>query len=328
MMEQRDYRIERRGRDLAPNRLVQHNWPPVSGIHDIAVHIEDTEWGEARLAIARDIALSHRAALHGIGIPEADDQPQGPSVLSETGSALFPLNALVDCPTLLAPALDEDSRATAWTARREAIERWYKDRMSQTPQIVCDWHNVPHGSLEQMVGIAKMSDLTIFGPHHPPLSLEISPGIAPEDIALESGRPVLIVPSNVSTMAVGVSALIAWDGSREAVRALYDALPLCRSAGRIVLLHIKESSEAPRPDFPGVEGGMTILARHGFHAETEIQDAEHASVVGAVLDKAARIGADLIVAGLPHHSRLRDTLFGSVCRDLIRKSPISVLIAH
>lgn len=74
------------------------------------------------------------------------------------------------------------------------MEQWFRTHMQLTPKLVCDWRTLPHASLEQMLGVAKASDLTVFGPHHPILSLEASPGVVPEDIALRSGRPVLVAP--------------------------------------------------------------------------------------------------------------------------------------
>jgi nucleotide-binding universal stress UspA family protein len=322
-----DLRFGRRGRRQRSGSNA-HSWPPIAGLHDVAVHVEDTERGAARLAIAKDVALAHHATLHGIGILEADARPMGPSAVAEAGSMLFPLNALVDCPAMLAPAAETEGWAEAWAARRAAMESWFKNHMQLTPNLTWDWRDFAHGSLEQMVGAAKASDLTIFGPHHPALSLEVSPGIAPEDIALQSGRPVLVVRSNVRVKAVGHVVLIAWDGSRETIRALYDVMPLCRDAGRIVVLHVKSASEVERSDYPGPETGVAILARHGFVAEMESEEGEHGSVVDSLFDKAALVNADLIAAGFPHHSRLRDTLFGSVCHDLIRQSPIPILLSH
>lgn len=106
-------------------------------------------------------------------------------------------------------------------------------------------------------------------------------------------------------------------------------MPLLRDAGRIVILHVNGPSDENRPDYPSVEIGLAILARHGFLAEAEKEAMEHgASVADIVFDKAALINADLLVVDLPHHSRLHETLFGSVCHDLIRQSPIPVLLSH
>lgn len=114
-----DARFGRRGRAQRDPHI--QKWPPVPGFHDIVVHVEDTERGAARLAIAKNIALAHAAALHGVGIPEADDRPVNPSILSETGAGLFPLSALVDFPATLAPDVDANRRQEF--GRRDA-RRW------------------------------------------------------------------------------------------------------------------------------------------------------------------------------------------------------------
>ena len=53
---------------------------------------------------------------------------------------------------------------------------------------------------------------------------------APDSVALGCGRPVIVVPDAPASGTFGRRVLIAWDGSREASRALFDAIPVLKTA--------------------------------------------------------------------------------------------------
>ena len=56
----------------------------------------------------------------------------------------------------------------------------------------------------------------------------------PDDLVTAAGVPVLALPPDISG-DLGQSILVAWNGSREATRAVQDALPLLQAAERVML---------------------------------------------------------------------------------------------
>ena len=98
-----------------------------------------------------------------------------------------------------------------------------------------EWHVLSPGEVGALIDLAKSFDLTILGQ----LSLETrSSAFRPDEIIIASGRPILVVPYAGTFNTVGRRALVAWDGTREAVRAVNDALPLLADAEAVTVMYV------------------------------------------------------------------------------------------
>ena len=129
---------------------------------------------------------------------------------------------------------------------------------------------------------------------------------------MTSGRPVLAVPYAGNFPAVGERVLIAWNASREAARAVNDALPLLAQAQNVTVLAVNSRSGiGGHGDVPAADIALH-LARHGVKAEAAPTSSGDISDSQALLSYAADISADLIVAGAYGHSRVREIVFGGV----------------
>lgn len=71
---------------------------------------------------------------------------------------------------------------------------------------------------------ARYADLLVVGQPSPD-----GEGIA-EHVVLQAGRPVLVLPYSAAASGLGRRVMVAWNASREATRALTDALPLDRKS--------------------------------------------------------------------------------------------------
>lgn len=150
----------------------------------------------------------------------------------------------------------------------------------------------------------------------------------PEEVALGVGRPLLLVPYAGKFGDVGRRVLIGWDASREATRAVNDALPILRAAQSVTILVID-----PRPgaaghgELPGADIGLH-LARHGVKAKVESTTSGGIGVGNVLLSRASDVEADLLVMGAYGHSRVRELLLGGATRTILESMTIPVLIAH
>ena len=149
-----------------------------------------------------------------------------------------------------------------------------------------------------------------------------------EAVLMESGRPLLLLPTEwTATGGIG-KVFVAWNASRAAARALADAAPFLQSAATIVVATIDA-----RPDYrghgeaPGVDIA-THLARHGLAVDLQNLDSLGAEKGEAILSAAQAAGADLIVLGGYGHARLQQALFGGVTRALINTSPLPLFLSH
>lgn len=147
-------------------------------------------------------------------------------------------------------------------------------------------------------------------------------------LLLEAGRPVLVVPPGFSARQAAKHAVIAWRPTREAARALHDALPLLRAAESIDVLEVDPVADEPGHDvLPGVDIA-THLARHGLKVRVVVLQRSGESTAMALAKHAAQSGAELLVAGGYGHSRFREWVLGGVTRELLQIMPVPVLFAH
>lgn len=147
-------------------------------------------------------------------------------------------------------------------------------------------------------------------------------------LLLESGRPVLVVPPRCKTVLPPKRIVLAWRPTREAARALHDAMSFLVRAEQVDVLVVNAAEgELGHGDEPGADVAAH-LARHGVKANVVRRDAGARSVSAIVLEQARESYAQMIVAGGYGHSRLREWAMGGVTRELLIGAPIPVFYSH
>lgn len=169
---------------------------------------------------------------------------------------------------------------------------------------------------------ARAADLVVVGRQGPDDASHGRMAISPGDLVMGLGRPILVVPPRKEHLS-GKHVVIAWKDTREARRAVWDALPLLKRAERVFVLAIG-------PD-AGAQGAADVsdhLQRHGVPSRATIRSEPTRFVVDELTGFAEQEGADLIVSGAYGHSRMREWLFGGVTQDLLDSTPIPCLLSH
>jgi nucleotide-binding universal stress UspA family protein len=174
---------------------------------------------------------------------------------------------------------------------------------------------------------ARHADLVVLGQEEPEAATAL-PRHTVEDVVLSAGRPALVVPYIGAGKTLGQRVMIAWDASREAARAVNDAMPLLEQAKAVTVLSVN-----PRPgvDRHGEEPGADIalhLARHGVKVDVQRTQVEEIDVGDTVLSRLADLSSDLLVMGAYGHSRLREVVLGGVTRTLLESMTVPVLMSH
>ena len=142
---------------------------------------------------------------------------------------------------------------------------------------------------------------------------------------LGGGGPVLVWPYAGSCHATAATVMLAWNGSREATRALADAMPLLQQARKVIVFGV---DRADGSHIPGADVS-THLAHHGVRAEARHTRTAFGIHIGDVLlSEIGDRGIGLLVMGGYGHHRLRERLFGGVTRDILRETTVPVLMAH
>jgi nucleotide-binding universal stress UspA family protein len=138
---------------------------------------------------------------------------------------------------------------------------------------------------------------------------------------------VLFVPYAGRFPKLGTRVLVAWNASREAARAVRDALPLLKRARRVDVVAFDPQRSADHGEQPASDIAL-YLARHGVRASAAQQRGTGIEIGAQILSRAADMEADLIVMGAYGRSRFRERVLGGATRTLLESMTVPVLMSH
>ena len=176
-------------------------------------------------------------------------------------------------------------------------------------------------AVEAMTGVSRYCDLVIAGqpdPDHP-----VADDAVAEGLLMSSGRPVLIVPYVGNRSSIGKRVMVAWNGTREASRAVHDALGMLQAAESVIALEVDPTD--------GAFGGNDLcdhLKRHGVNAEAKHTVSNELEISDVLLSAIADNGIDLLVMGGYGHSRIRELALGGATREVMQAMTCPVMMSH
>lgn len=278
-------------------------------IRDLFVPILRGHSDQAALDAAMALAVAHRAHIAALVTVE------NPIPLtSEWGYVPVELNQ----------HLFEQARADAETVAAKARARLTREAIDSEVRVT---ETVLLWSEETTALHARYADLTVMGGKDadaigPRFELNF------KALLMQSGRPILLVPDGAALATPVKRAVLAWQPTREATRALHDALPLLAADAEVQVLMIDpEVGEARHGEQPGADIARH-LARHGWHVRVISLPREGRSDGQNLLTYARETGAELLVMGGYGHSRWRETVLGGATRSVLEGATMPVLFAH
>jgi len=149
-----------------------------------------------------------------------------------------------------------------------------------------------------------------------------------EEVVFTSGRPVIGLPAGWSVKKLGRRVLIAWDGGREATRAVFDALPILIRAEAVRIVSVQGFLDEPVRQFTPGDDIAATLSRHGVKVETNTFRATRGSMRDELKAQALDFGADMAVMGCYGHSRFRERILGGVSHSMLKDIPFPLLLAN
>ncbi|MFM0326553.1 universal stress protein [Caballeronia glebae] len=277
----------------------------------IVVHLDASERATYRLESALSIAKrfkAHLDAVYAVFTPE----PQAFTVVA--GSAAW-----------------YETHQNHHQERCRSLERLFHAGLARL-EISGDWIEEPTRAREQVARRGRCADLVIAGQDDPNDPETYIADHFAETLVMTAGRPLLLLPYSGVFPNVGDNILVAWNASREATRAVHDALPFLRDARHVTLVSIDAMKrEQAGARIPGADIAST-LARHGVHVTVRETDAavetSDASVGDALISEAQSVGANLIVMGAYGHARWQEVVLGGATRTLLRSMTMPVLMSH
>ncbi len=185
----------------------------------------------------------------------------------------------------------------------------------------------PEDLVRELVVAARFSDIAIVSQPDSEHWLPDVPNSLVEDIVRHSGRPVLVLPATGWTGTLGKRVLLAWNASREAARALGDALPLLRASADVVVLS-RRSADGRNHTHDHWPGILEHLDSHGIAATREDMAGDDIGVMDMLLSRAADHGSDLIVMGAHGEHESLFARSGVGTRFILRHMTVPILMAH
>lgn len=267
---------------------------------DVLVHVGSNE--TPALAAAIDFARRQKARLIGLGVR--------PPVWTGFGLDTLPASAI--------EALERASEEDLAEAKRR-FERTV-DRYGYTGH--CEWRS-SRGDLVSVVAVhGRYADIILVDQSDPSWEPSLF-ALAPE-LTLTGGRPVLVIPRTDVTTVPYEHIVIAWNASREAARAVADAMPLLQGAREVSVLAV---TPPKRDQVPGMDIARH-LASHDVRADVVVREAPDPDVPEEILNFIADRGGDMLVMGCYGHARFQEMIFGGVTRSILRSMTVPVLMSH
>ncbi len=222
-----------------------------------------------------------------------------------------------DAPMPMAGPAGASLAAEAWMQMRDDIQTRFKDLHEEfgkliAGKVVTEWREALDNPTRALAEATRAADLVVMGAVKGAATGDAYRRADPGSIALQAGRPLLVVAHHAEQVRTRNIA-VAWKDTREARRALADSLPLLKAAETVTVVTV--STEVDQRVRASLADVMAFLGAHGVEARPELVEGsdEHLALFG-VLDKC---GADLTVSGAYGHSRLREWAFGGVTRSLL-----------
>jgi nucleotide-binding universal stress UspA family protein len=287
------------------------------GFKDILVALDSAPAARGRIELAA--ALAERFGAHLIGLHAA----LGAEAPRRRGYFDYFDHSLLD------PLYREYREKIEAEAERA---RALFEEIASRHGVSAEWRTASGYPSEITALSGRYVDLIVLGQLDPddPQAMLFRP--LPEEVALGVGRPILVVPYAGSWNEIGRRVLVGWDASREATRAVNDAMPLLAGAQTVTILAIDPADGpadhgAGHGEVPGADIALH-LARHGVAATTEATVSAGIGAGNALLSRASDLEADLLVMGAYGHSRVRELLLGGATRTVLESMTLPVLMAH
>jgi nucleotide-binding universal stress UspA family protein len=239
---------------------------------------------------------------------------------------LVGLSALAIMPPVAAEGvviLDNATEFDIAKMKTRLAEAGNKFRAAGGADRQIEWRSALEFPTQTVIGEARCADLIVVeNGKSDDIYRTVDTGAA----ILGAGRPFLVVPAAVRSLTAE-RIVVGWKDTREARRAVRDALPFLHEAKRVTIVEIceKDQIDSARQH---VDDVVHYLGRRRIKAERRVEIHAHGSGADQIIALAEDEGADLLVTGAYGHSRLNEWVFGGMTRDLLTSSPICCLMSH
>lgn len=278
-------------------------------LKDILVILGTSSNNTSRLDVAINLAQTYDAHLTGLFVRSTPQVPQ--YIMSQLGEEVAKMQRL-------------------WSQEAADQAKAVFDEKTRAVGLKTEWRAVDGQLVNQATLHAKYTDLVVAGQFDPDSETVDGEETLIDHLVLEAGRPVLVVPYAGKFTSIGTRPMVAWNATREATRAVNDALPLLKNASLVRVVAVNPRNGHGRDGHGAIPSADICLhlARHDVKAEAQHIEARDIDVGSALLSHATDEAVDLMVMGAYGRSRLRELVLGGATRHFLRQMTIPVLMSH
>lgn len=274
-------------------------------IKDLAVAYDASETADAALGLAVQMCRKYDAMLTGIFAT--------PSLALEQRYERW---VSVELLTTLRESGRSGAEAVATTFRERATALGFAGELS--------WRAEEGDANAVLARRSRHHDILLIGQYSDPATSRGE--LRAEDLVMRLGRPLVVVPRGYQVHAFEEYAVVAWDGSRTAARALSDAMQIIETKRRLDVVTVAGRGQAPEPG--SLEDVVGHLSRHGVEARAVVLPARREGIGATILAHCEENRPDLLVMGAYGHAKLREDLFGGTTRYVLHHMGVPVLMSH
>ncbi|SAL61790.1 universal stress protein [Caballeronia humi] len=274
----------------------------------IVVHLDASERAHPRLEFALRLAKRFGAHLTGA---YAVFTPEPRSFYVMAGSAEY-----------------FEKHDAIRSARHGSLERLFHAELARAG-VPGQWVDVEGHANTEVSRLGRCADLIVAGQDDPNDPESYIGDHFPETLVMSAGRPALLIPYTGVFPAIGERVMIAWNGSREATRAVHDALPILKAAKQTTVVSINGMKSEPLGSrIPGADIAA-VIARHGVKVDiADIDGVDDVPVGEILMSRSSDLGADLVVMGAYGHARWQELVLGGATRTMFKSMTVPVVMSH
>lgn len=271
----------------------------------LMVHLDLDHTNDARLKIAGDLAERFDASVIGI------------AACSQTMPIYYTDGFVADT------FIDQDRIEIG--KRLETAKAGFEAKLAGRCKHI-EWRSAMIQPTFFVAEQSRAADLVIIGASRDRVALDPLRQLIPGDLVTSAGRPILSLPQEVSVLNAQ-RIVVGWKDTREARRAIVDAMPLLKTCQKATVVEIYEDEDAVNAR-THVDDVVAWLKRNGVNAASSAVQPSLGKTAEQLDGFAREADADLIVAGAYGHSRFREWVLGGVTRDLITRATHCSLLSH
>lgn len=173
------------------------------------------------------------------------------------------------------------------------------------------------------------TDCILVGQPDPKSSVIFSETDFIDQLIMSTGVPVIVIPKSWAVTDFANRPLLGWKESKEAAGAVRQAMSVMQKAEEVHILTVTKKVTPEEELICGIQISE-YLSAHSIKCrfyEERMRDIDKTGA-DAIVRHVEEHKRDLIIIGGYSHSRFREIVLGGVTRELVKNSPVPLMLAH